>query len=106
LRSLVSEAAKLAGHLEKASTSVWCKELAGVLKRVTLGSRQIQLQISKLGLIARLGTPANNLSVGNKDWIREIPYELRNRGQQLRIVPSESIQTSSGGYLHLKMTHV
>jgi len=94
LRSLLSEARKLAGQLKKAGTSHWRQSLSGVLEQVTLGAGQIRLQISKPGLIAKLGMPANCPTVGNNDWNCEIPYELRNRGQQLRIVPNGEIQMS------------
>jgi len=97
LRSLVSKARKFAGQLKKAGTRDWRESLSGVLEKVTLGTGQIRLRISRPGLIDWLGALPHSPSVSNKDWICEIPYELRNRGQQLRIVPSASIQRSGSG---------
>lgn len=94
LRNFVSEARKFAGQLKKAGAGDWRESLSGVLKKVTLGAGHIRLHISSSGLMRWLGASSNSPSVNNKDWNCEIPYELRNRGQQLRIVPSALIQSS------------
>jgi hypothetical protein len=90
-------ARKFGGQLKKACTSDWRESLSGVLEKVTLGAAQISLHISRPGLMVWLGASSNSPLVSNKDWICEIPYELRNRGQQLRIVPSEPTKTSDSG---------
>jgi len=48
-------------------------------------------------MMAWLGASSNSPAVSNEDWICEIPCELRNRGQQLRIVLSASFQTTGSG---------
>jgi hypothetical protein len=69
--------------------------MASVLAKVTLGTGKIRIQISRNGLIAKLGGSAE--SIGSRDhfWTYEIPYKLRNRGPQLRILP-EGIVRAAG----------
>lgn len=47
----------------------------------------MRIQISRNGLMAKLGVPAGSLANRNEFWAFEVPYKLRNRGRQLKILP-------------------
>ena len=87
LRHLLSEAHSLAKRLETAAPTLWREELAGILERVTMGTGQIRIRISQSGLMKRLGQFPSSKGTRDATWSFEVPYELRNRGRQLRIVP-------------------
>ena len=95
LRGIFKKAQKLATRLETVSTSNWREALSGVLERVTLGAGEIRLKISRNGLGERLGRPVIPEAFDDKHWYCEIPYTLRNRGTQLRIVPEALSDTAS-----------
>jgi site-specific DNA recombinase len=95
MRRLIGAAGQLAKRLEKASAASWREELTGVLDRVTLGTGRMRVQISRNGLLAKLGVPTGSLDGRNEFWAFEIPYKLRNRGRQLKILPEDIAQATS-----------
>jgi site-specific DNA recombinase len=58
-----------------------------VLNKVTLGTGRMRIQISRGGLMAKLGVTTGSLDSRKEIWAFEIPYMLRNRGRQLKILP-------------------
>jgi len=58
-----------------------------VLNKVTLGTGRMRFQISRNGLMAKLGVTTGSLDSRNETRAFEIPYKLRNRGRQLKILP-------------------
>ena len=55
----------------------------------------MRIQISRNGLLAKLDVPTGTLDNRNEFWAFEIPYKLRNRGRQLRILPEGIAQATS-----------
>lgn len=92
-RKLVSAANQLSERLQDASAAGWRETLAGILENVTLGSDHIQIQIFPRGLLEKLGVSAKFDRAIRKCWVYEIPYVLRNRGRQLRILPEDAAQS-------------
>jgi hypothetical protein len=68
---------------------------SGVLGKVTLGTGRLRIQISRNGLLDKLGAPTGSLESRNEFWAFEVPYTLRNRGRQLKILP-EGIAPANG----------
>ena len=58
-----------------------------MLDKVTLGTGRMRIQISRNGPMARLGVTTGSLDSRNETWAFEIPYKLRKRGRQLKILP-------------------
>ena len=86
-RRLLATARQIGQQLEKASAASWREGLTGVLERVTLGTGRIRVQVSRNGLLAKLGVPTGALDSRNEFWAFYVPYTLRNRGRQLKILP-------------------
>ncbi len=95
MRQLIATARQVGQRLEKASAAAWREELTGVLDKVTLGTGRMRVQISRNGLLARLGVPTGSLDNRNEFWAFEVPYKLRNRGRQLKILPEGITQATS-----------
>ena len=55
----------------------------------------MRIQISRNGLLAKLDVPTGTLDNRNEFWAFEIPYKLRNRGRQFRILPEGIAQATS-----------
>jgi site-specific DNA recombinase len=55
----------------------------------------MRVQISRNGLLAKLGMPNGLLGGREEFWTFEIPYKLRNRGRQLKILPEGIAQATS-----------
>ena len=87
MRRLISEATQLGQRLRNASAAEWREELAGVLDKVTLDGGRIRIQFSQYRLMVQLGAQPESIYRRNEHWTCEIPYKLRNRGRQLRILP-------------------
>jgi DNA invertase Pin-like site-specific DNA recombinase len=87
MRRLITAARQLIRCLENATPAEWREELNGVLDKVTLGTGRIRIQISRNELMAKLGAPTELINRRNEFWTCEVPYKLRNRGRQLRILP-------------------
>jgi hypothetical protein len=94
MRRVIAAARQLSKRLEKASVGAWREELTGVLDKVTLGTGRLRIQISRTGLLAKLGVPTGSLDRRNEFWAFEVHYRLRNRGRQLRILPEGITQAS------------
>jgi hypothetical protein len=95
MRRLVAAARHIGNRLEKASAASWREELTSVLDRVTLGTGRMRVQISRNGLLAKLGVTTGSLDDRNESWAFEVPYKLRNRGRQLKILPEGITQATS-----------
>jgi hypothetical protein len=95
MRRLFATAHQIAQRLEPASAVEWREELTGVLDRVTLGTGRMRVQLSRNGLLAKLGVPTVSLVDRDEFWSFEVPYKLRNRGQQLKILPEGIAQVMS-----------
>jgi site-specific DNA recombinase len=95
MRRAITAARQVGKRLEKASAAAWREELTGVLDKVTLGTGRMRVQISRNGLLAKLGVPPKSLDGRNEFWAFEIPYKLRNRGRQLKILPEGIAQATS-----------
>jgi hypothetical protein len=54
----------------------------------------LRIQISRKGLLAKLGVPTGSLDNRDEFWAFEVPYKLRNRGRQLKILPEGITQAS------------
>jgi DNA invertase Pin-like site-specific DNA recombinase len=87
MRRAVSAARQVGQRLAKATAAAWREELTGVLDKVTLGTGRMRVQISRNGLIGKLGVRTGYLEDRNEFWAYDIPYKLRNRGRQLKILP-------------------
>jgi len=94
-RNVISRAKMFGNSLSNAPAAEWREELSDLLEKVTLSSKRIRIQVSRRGLTARLGAPEPAEGYCSKHWVCEIPYELRNRGRQLRIIPEGA--TNSAG---------
>jgi hypothetical protein len=94
MRRIIAAARQIGRRLEKASAASWREELTGVLDRVTLGTGRMRVQISRNGLLAKLGVPTGSLDDRNEFWAFEVPYQLRNRGRQLKILPEGIAQAT------------
>jgi site-specific DNA recombinase len=55
----------------------------------------MRVQISRNGLLVKLGVPTGSLDNRDEFWAFEVPYKLRNRGRQLKILP-EGIAPANG----------
>lgn len=95
VRQVIAAAKQVGKRLRKASAAAWREELTGVLDRVTLRTGRMRVQLSRNGLLAKLGLPKGSLDGRNKFWAFEIPYKLRNRGRQLKILPEGITQATS-----------
>jgi DNA invertase Pin-like site-specific DNA recombinase len=94
IRRVIAAARQVGKRLEKASAAAWREEVTGVLDKVTLGTGRMRIQISRNGLLAKLGVPTGSLDSRNEFWAFEVPYKLRNRGRQLKILPEGITQAS------------
>jgi DNA invertase Pin-like site-specific DNA recombinase len=88
MRRAIAAARQVGKRLDKASAAAWREELSGVLGKVTLGTGRLRIQISRNGLLAKLVAPTGSLDSRNEFWAFDVPYTLRNRGRQLKILPS------------------
>jgi DNA invertase Pin-like site-specific DNA recombinase len=95
MRRVVATARQVGERLEKASAAAWREELTGVLDKVTLGTGRMRVQISRNGLLTKLGVPTGSLDGRNEFWAFEVPYKLRNRGRQLKILPEGITEATS-----------
>jgi hypothetical protein len=55
----------------------------------------MRVQVSRSGLLAKLGAPTGSLDNRDEFWAFEVPYKLGNRGRQLKILP-EGIAPATG----------
>ena len=94
MRRVVATAQYVGNRLEKASAAAWREELGGVLGKVTFGTGRLRIQISRKGLLAKLSVPTGSLDSRDEFWAFEIPYKLRNRGRQLKILPNGIVQAT------------
>jgi site-specific DNA recombinase len=95
IRRILEAARQVGKRLEKASAAAWREELTGVLDKVTLGTGRMRVQISRNGLLTKLGVPTGSMDGRNEFWAFEVPYKLRNRGRQLKILPEGIAQATS-----------
>jgi hypothetical protein len=54
----------------------------------------MRVQISRNGLLAKLSVPTGSLDGRDEFWAFEVPYKLRNRGRQLKILPEDITRAS------------
>lgn len=65
-----------------------------MVERITLGNGRIRIQVARSELTGKLGTPAEPLDRRDEFWTYEVPYKLRNRARQLRILPDGIAQAT------------
>jgi DNA invertase Pin-like site-specific DNA recombinase len=95
IRRVMKAASQFGQRLENATASEWREELTGVLDKVTLGTGRMRIQISRNGLMAKLGIPTAAIDRREDFWSFEVPYKLRNRGRQLKILPEGITRSAS-----------
>ena len=95
MRRVIAAARQVGKRLEKASAAAWREELTGLLDKVTLGTGRMRIRISRNGLLAKLGMSSGKLDGRDEFWAFEVPYKLRNRGRQLKILPEGIAQATS-----------
>lgn len=87
MRQAIATARQVGQRLEKASAAAWREELSSVLDKVTLGTGRMRVHISRNGLLDKIGVPIGSLDRRIEFWAFEVPYKLRNRSRQLKILP-------------------
>ena len=87
MRQAIATARQVGHRLEKASAAAWREELSSVLDKVTLGTGRMRVHISRNGLLDKIGVPIGSLDRRIEFWAFEVPYKLRNRSRQLKILP-------------------
>ena len=94
MRRLIDEARRYGQRLVDASPPKWREEVSGIVAKVTLGTGRMRIRISRNGLMAKLGAPDTSLDRSSEFWTFKIPYRLRNRGRQLKILPAGTASAS------------
>jgi hypothetical protein len=68
MRRAFAAARRVGERIENASAAVWREELTGVRDKVTLGIGWMRVQISRNGLMDKLGVTTGSLDNRNEFW--------------------------------------